>query len=113
MAKTDHPLEVSGCGGGLRSGSLAATDFKLSFPKDHTKGEEPITIVDYSTSLSKFPQALAQVKNEKQVIILIDNSLARKACEAIFAHLPKDSSRQHHFYKRDNKGIHLYLSLTL
>ena len=70
LSETSQPLQVSSAGG-----VYSAKDkipYQLSFAKDQQKGEEPITIKDDSKDLIKFNEALELVKDEKQVLILID-----------------------------------------
>ena len=73
--------------------------------KEHPQGEEPTTIKDDSKDFIKFKEALDLVKDEKQVLILIDHTPASKApFEAIAKKLPRNSYTEHHDYKTDNDG---------
>ena len=76
LSETSQPLQVSGAGG--IGGTNHRIPYQLSLAKDHLKGEEPITIKDDSKDLIKFNEALALVKDEKQVLILVDIIASKK-----------------------------------
>ena len=78
--------------------------YKLSLAKDHPIGEKPTIIQDGSEDFSKFEEALALVKNEKQVLILLDSIYDEVESEAIAAKLPKNSYVEHTQWKEDNEG---------
>ena len=99
--QTIQHLQVSGAGG------LSNTDripYLLSLAKDHPKGEKVTTIKDGSTDLIKFKEALALVKNEKQVLIFVDYGLKENILKAIAAKLPSNSYTEHNVIKHDNDG---------
>ena len=102
MSQTTHSRQVSGAGGiGFGGGNIS---YQLSLAKDHPKGEEPTTINDDSSDLIKFKEALDLVKDEKQVLILLDYYIKESAYKAIAGKLPRNSYTEHHGYKTDNDG---------
>ena len=102
MSQISQPLQVSG-GGGQGAGANKIP-YQLSLAKDHPKGEKPTTIKDDSKDLTKFKEALDLVKDEKQVLILIDLLVSRNACKVIAKKLPRNSYTEHHYDKTDNDG---------
>ena len=72
--------------------------------KDLPKGEEPETINDDSNVLCKFEEALDLVKDEKQVLILLDYNLTMSGSipKQIADKLPRNSYTEHHRMKKDN-----------
>ena len=102
MSQTTHSQQVSGAGG---HGYLAdKISYQLGLAKDHPKGEEPTTINDDSSDLIKFKEALDLVKDEKQVLILLDRFVNKSARKAIAGKLPRNSYTEHHGHKTDNDG---------
>ena len=93
-----EPLQVSG-GGGFYSDKIQYT---LSLAKDHPNGEESTIINDESKDLIKFKETLDFVKNEKQVLILIDTVASTRVYEAVVAQLPYNSYVEHNIYENDN-----------
>ena len=74
------------------------------FARSHPKGEEPTTINDDSSDLIKFKEALDLVKDEKQVLILLDRYIKESARKTIAGKLPRSSYTEHHRNKTDNDG---------
>ena len=72
--------------------------------KDHPKGEKPTTIKDVSKDFIKFKEALDLVKDEKQVLILLDVLVNENAYKAIAEKLPRNAYTEHHVFKTDNDG---------
>ena len=101
LSQISQPLQVSGAGG---HGVADKIPYQLSLAKDHPKGEKPTTIKDDSKDLTKFKEALDLVKDEKQVLILIDWLRNENAYKAIAEKLPRNSFTEHHEYKTDNDG---------
>ena len=102
MLQGNQTLQVSGAGG---PSGTKRIPYLLSVSKDHPKGEEPTTIKDNSKDYIKFKEALDLVKDEKQVLILVDNMISREGFyEQIAKKLPMNSYTEHHRYKTDNDG---------
>ena len=101
LSQTTKPLQVSGAGGLYSADKIP---YQLSLAKDHPKGEEPTTIKDDSKDFIKFKEALDLMKDEKQVLILVDNYTRECFHEVIAKKLPRNSYTEHHKYKADNDG---------
>ena len=99
LSQITQPLQVSGAGGQFNSDEIP---YQLSLAKDHPKGEEPTTIKDDSKDFIKFKEALDLVKDEKQVLILVEDFVNRNARKAILNKLPRNSYIEHHEFKTDN-----------
>ena len=67
--------------------------YKLALPKDHPDGHPPKIISDNTSDFSKFSSVLNVVKNEKEVLILMEmpDYIPRETCEALIQKLPRDS----------------------
>ena len=103
LSQISQPLQVGG-GGGQSADAPTKISYQLSLAKDHPKGEEPTTIKDDSKDLTKFKEALDLVKDEKQVLILLDVLVSENAYKAIAEKLPRNAYTEHHVFKTDNDG---------
>ena len=101
LSEFSKPLQVSGSGGL----SYDEIQYTLSLAKDHPNGEESTTIYEESKDLIKFKKALDLVKNDKQVLILIETFASKMVYEAVAAQLPKNSYTEHHHFKTDNRKL--------
>ena len=69
---------------------------------DHPDGKAPITITDEpGTDFCNFQKALDFMRNEPQVLILLDYASDSREISKI---LPEGSYIQHHWQNSDNKG---------
>ena len=100
LSDTSQPLPVSGGGG--HGGGAVSLPYSVLLAKDHPQGEQSITIKDDSNDLSQFKEALDLMKDEKQVLILLDTFFSKNASDVISAHLPENSYTEHYDYKHDN-----------
>merc|ERR1712062_851210 len=76
-------LKVTGAGGIGYGVGANKIPYQLSLAIDHVKGEGSTTINDDSKDLIKFKEALDFVKDERQVIILLENFTKESARKEI------------------------------
>ena len=70
--------------------------YLLLLAKDHPQGVRPTTIKDDSKDFIKFQEALDEVIDEKQILILFDYGL-RDSREKLIALLPQESFTEHYW----------------
>jgi hypothetical protein len=103
LSKRKKPLKVKGSGGA--GGDFGTGGFLLNhmirLPMDHPDGEPPMTITDETGAiLCNFHKALEFMRNEPQVLILLDFASYSSTISGI---LPERSYIQHNSANSDNK----------
>ena len=102
LSEISDPLQVSCSGGHLSDGDRIP--YTLTWTKDQPIGEVPKIIKDDSKNLTKFKEVVELVKNENQVLILLENLGTEFNYESINDQLPEKSYTVHNDQNRDNKG---------
>ena len=79
--------------------------YQLMIPKDHLDGIAPLRIKDDSNEFQEFQTALDFMKDEKQVLILIDtDNVYGFAFRNLRKQLSAGSFIEHHRYMQDEKN---------
>ena len=102
MSEISDPLQVSCSGGHLSDGDRIP--YTLTWTKDHPIGELPKIIEDDSENQTKFKEVVELVKNENQVLILLEFLGDEFNYEPIKDQLPEKSYIVHYDRNYDNKG---------
>ena len=102
LLEIKEPLKVIGSGGLF--GNAVRINHKMVLAKDHPRGETPRIIKDGSYDHKDFNKVLDFVKDEKQVLILVDYNLGADTYEIIATRLPMNSFSEHHQFNINNEG---------
>ena len=102
------PIDVQ-IGGGAAKHEANQINSSITYPvsilKDHIDGLNPLVITDRSKDFQDFSLAMERMKNETQVLILIETqTISPESCKKLTKQLPQGSFHNYHQHAQDKDG---------